>query len=155
MASGMKLVKRPRSPNYQFNEVRAEVKKELVPLAQEHVMARARVVDDWGNKVEFEYQIGIGPKQIYILIKLANPSQLLKSGKATIRNLWNWLDKTGTKAHRIPKSGVKLLKFEWGGPGSYVSKTGAGPARYGGPGGWRKVAWRCRGLRHCASVSGE
>jgi hypothetical protein len=49
------------------------------------------------------------------------------------RPVWMWIDKTGTKRHKIPKrpkTGRSRLRFRTG----YQSRTGAKPARFGGPG---------------------
>jgi len=133
---GMKIIKKPLSAKYQYAQIRQEVTKELEGVAQEHVKARERVVSNWQHRPKFKSKVGVGPKQIQILIEVANKNESLGDGKdTTIGDLWMWLDKTGTKAHDIPKApSTGTGAFMWGGPGSYISKTGANPARYGGPG---------------------
>lgn len=130
-----KLIRKPVTPKVQMTIVRAEVIKKLTPVAEAAVIARRRVVANWNDKPDFAYKISAKPDAIRVIINLTRPKKL-KSGNADTNTLWRWLNKTGTKPHKIPKQPKQngALRFNWGGPGSYQSKTGARPARYGGPG---------------------
>ena len=129
-----KLVRKPKSPKVQYDTIRREVVKKLEPVAEAAVIARRRVVANWKHKPDFAYKISVKPDTIRVIINLTRPKKL-ESGTADTNTLWRWINK-GTKAHKIPKTPkVKgTLAFKWGGKGSYKSKTGARPARYGGPG---------------------
>lgn len=152
--SGMKLVRKPKSAKIQYAEVRQEIKAALTPVMNEHVNARKRVVGNWSHRPDFKGTIGVGTKQIFLQVTVENKDEPVGKYGATVGDLWKWLDKTGTKAHDIPSNpNGKLLVFRWGGPGSYISKTSGGPARYGGPGivqGGKTVYFKARNkvLKH-------
>ncbi|MCL4296138.1 MAG: hypothetical protein KJ077_10440 [Anaerolineae bacterium] len=131
---GLKVIRKPRNAILQYKAARDIVRAKLQPVADAHARSRQAITANWTNQPQFEGKTGVGPKTIYVLVVITNKDQQLTSGGATIGQLWYWLDVTGTKAHRIPLNGRSLLAFEWGGPGSYLSKTGPGPARFGGPG---------------------
>lgn len=58
------------------------------------------------------------------------------------KQIWEYVDK-GTKPHPITAKNVPYLKFQWGGPGSYVPKTMPNPARINPSGGYVKnPTWR-------------
>lgn len=140
---GMKITRKPRNPVLQHKAAREIVRAKLQPVAEAHARSRQAIVANWKNQPRFEGKVGVGEKMIYLLVVITNKDQTLLNSRATIGDLWRWLDVTGTRPHRIPLSGRALLVFNWGGPGSYISKTGPGPARYGGPGtvrGGRMVA---------------
>lgn len=91
-----------------------------------------RVVSNWSSatKPTFELKvqvlIGVGVRMT-ISYKEANKS----------RPVWKWVNFTGTRPHLIapkPDNPYQKLFFQWGGPGSYLSKTSPNPARFGGPG---------------------
>lgn len=129
------LVRKPTSPKILHKIVRDEVRAELVKVGEAAVKSRDRVVSNWSNKPEFESKVEVGTKRLRVTT-VAKKGKKLQSSNATTADLWKWIDKTGTKAHPIPKQPKKMgaLRFPWGGPGSYQSKTGANPARFGGPG---------------------
>lgn len=131
---GVKLVRKPKSPKVIHDIVRAEVVKKLEPVAEAAVIARRRVVANWSNKPDWQYRIMVKPDAIRVIIQLKRPKSL-SGGSGNTNDLWKWIEK-GTKPHKIPKQPKQkgFLVFEWGGPGSYQAKTGANPARYGGPG---------------------
>lgn len=62
--------------------------------------------------------------ELRVYVKEANPS----------KPVWKWVNKTGTKPHKIPKSGKTRMTFRWGGKGSYTPKTTSAPLTFGGPG---------------------
>lgn len=131
----VKLVRKPRSPKILHRIIRQAVIDELKPVAKAATQSYEKVVGNWDNKPKFKTDIKVTEKDIEI-ITVVRRGQRLKNGDATTADLWKWIDKTGTKAHPIPKQPKQkgFLVFPWGGPGSYKSKTGARPARYGGPG---------------------
>lgn len=129
-----KLVRKPKSAKFLYDTVRQEVAKALKPIAKASEDARNRVVSNWENKPVFKSEIIVGPDTIRVITKLQRPKRL-SSGSGDTNKLWRWVDQTGTRPHTIrPKRPGGKLAFRWGGPGSYQSKTGARPARYGGPG---------------------
>lgn len=88
------------------------------------------IVADWEHKPDFGTKKYITAEQIAVSI--------FPTGENA--KIWTFVDQ-GTKAHPIPKSPMppgKFLVFPWGGPGSYVSKTLARPARTVKGGGYVK-----------------
>jgi hypothetical protein len=55
------------------------------------------------------------------------------TGSAEAKQLWEW-NVVGTAPHRIAARRAPRLRFLWGGPGSYLAKTGPGGKWYGGAG---------------------
>lgn len=131
---GVKLVRKPKSPKIIHQSVRQTVINELKGVAKAATASYDKVVANWNNKPKFKTDIKVTEKSIEI-ITVVRRGQRLSHGDATTADLWKWIDKTGTKAHPIrPRKAGGKLRFVWGGIGSYKSKTGAKPARYGGPG---------------------
>lgn len=131
-----KLVRKPASPNVQKKIIRDEVIAKLKPVAKAAKESYDKIVSNWNNKPGFKDEIKVTSGMIEIIISVRRGQRLKdsKSGKTTA-DLWKWLNTTGTKSHAIrPKAATGKLRFNWGGKGSYQSKTGANPARYGGPG---------------------
>jgi len=62
--------------------------------------------------------------ELRVYVKEADPN----------KPVWKWVNKTGTKPHKIPKSGRTRMTFKWGGKGSYTPKTTAAPLSFGGSG---------------------
>lgn len=135
---GLKLVRKPRTPKVQQRIIREEVRQKLKPVVKIAQQSYERVVSNWENKPEFGTRIIVTSDKIQALVTLkrSGAKKLRGSSNATTADLWKWIDQTGTKAHPIPKQPKTrgALRFTWGGPGSYQSKTGARPARFGGPG---------------------
>lgn len=133
---GLKLIRKPKSPNVQKRVIRQEVISKLKPVAIATRKSFEKVVDNWSNKPQFKEQITVTADRIEIEIVVRRGKRLPgKNQRATTADLWKWIDETGTKAHPIrPTNRGGVLRFNWGGPGSYQSKTGARPARSGGPG---------------------
>lgn len=127
-----KLIRKPRSPKVQYETVRREVVKKLEPVAQTAVVSRRKVVANWKNKPDFAYKISVKPGAIRVIVNLTRPKPV-KDSNINTNTLWKFINK-GTKAHPIKARRKPLLKFKSGGKGSYQAKTGANPARYGGPG---------------------
>lgn len=120
------ITKRPPSASAQYKTVRNQVRVGLKRVGKRVQKAFERVVSNWRNKPGFRFQVGSGPKQLFLRVQV--------TGSRKAKRIWNWIDKTGTKPHIIRPKRAKVLRFVWGGPGSYLAKTGAGPARFGGPG---------------------
>jgi hypothetical protein len=130
MAKFVLLIKPPPA-TVQLQIQRDEIRKDLKPVANAHAKSRRAVVANWkkAHRPTFTGKVQAGPKRAGILVEIGGPE--------FAQQLWDWLDQTGTKPHKIrPKATNKhgRLFFRWGGPGSYQAKTGANPARYGGPG---------------------
>lgn len=140
--TGVKIVRRPRSPKIQSAIVRETIRKKLEPVGLAHVRSREKVVSNWGNRPEFKHTVGVGAKQIFLLIEVSNKDELVAgSDYFTIGHLWRNIDRYGRKPKTIyPKNGA-FLRFFWGGPGSYQAKTGASPTRWGGPGTVQNGRW--------------
>lgn len=129
-----KLIRKPKSPNIAKRIIRQEVIRTLKPVADASQKSYEAVVDNWNNKPAFKTDIKVTDKQIEI-VTVVRRGQRVEGSDITTATLWKFIDTTGTKAHSIrPKRPTGVLRFSWGGPGSYQSKTGARPARYGGPG---------------------
>lgn len=92
------------------------------------VKSHEKVVEDWTTKVTFAARKVITPNRIVIYV--------FPTGKN--KQIWYYVD-LGTEPHPItPKKPGGLLVFGWGGPGSYVPKTMAKPARTVAGGGYVK-----------------
>lgn len=129
-----KLVRKPQSPNIQKRIVRQEVISKLKPVAKAAKESYDKVVDNWSNKPAFKDEIKVTTDSIEVIISVRR-GQKIQGSDATVADLWKWINETGTRPHVIrPKRQGRVLSFPWGGPGSYQSKTGANPARYGGSG---------------------
>lgn len=138
MAKNFRYTRQPVRPEIIYKHIRERVVKELKVVGQSHVAERNEIVRDFENKPEFGYEVQIKTKELWLVVKVTNPDEKLKDGDWTIGELWNALDKTGTRPHIIrPKEGRAAkggrLKFTWGGPGSYKPKTVRG-GRFRGPG---------------------
>lgn len=134
---GVKLVRKPKSPKVLHDIVRAEVAKNLKPIAEAAVIARRRVVANWKNKPDWQYRILVKPDAIRVIIQLKRPKALSGGYGGNTNDLWKWIDR-GTRAHPITAKNKPLLKFQ---AGDYQAKTGAKPARYGGPGMVKNPQW--------------
>lgn len=131
-----KLVRKPKSPQIQKRIIRNEVVRKVKPVAKAARESYEKVVANWDNKPGFKETVTVTEDRIEIEVVVRRGQRLKdsKSGKTTA-DLWKWINVTGTKAHTIkPRKAGGVLAFNWGGKGSYKSKTGARPARYGGPG---------------------
>ena len=83
------------------------------------VKSHEKVVEDWTTKITFQARKVIKPDVITVYVYPTGEN----------KNIWYYVDQ-GTKPHPItPKKPGGMLVFPWGGPGSYVSKTLAKPAR--------------------------
>lgn len=85
------------------------------------------VVANWEHKPEFNSKKYITPEQIAVSV--------FPTGENA--DIWTFVDQ-GTKPHKIAAKNAPNLVFQWGGPGSYVSKTLARPARTVRGGGYVK-----------------
>lgn len=128
----MTTIRKPKSAAMQYQAMQNAVRQELQPVATAHRASRARIVADWTNKPEFQAQAKVGPKQIMVQVTIANRGARVQRSNLTIGGLWRMLDQTGSKPHKIrarnPKGRLLFLA------GEYQARTGANPARYGGPG---------------------
>lgn len=126
-----KLVRKPTSPKILHYQIRQEIINALKPVAKSAVESREKVVSNWRNKPKFKAETTVTTDRIEIKVTVRRGARL-QGGSATVNDLWKWIDKTGTKPHIIrPKRPGGVLRFPGG---KYQSKTGARPARYGGPG---------------------
>lgn len=134
--SGVKLIRKPQSPNILHRQIRQEVIIHLKPVAIAARKSYEKVVENWNNQPKFQEQITVTQSRIEIQVLVRRGQRLDNGSDLTTADLWKIINTTGAKAHPIPKQPKRqgALRFPWGGPGSYQSKTGANPARYGGPG---------------------
>lgn len=131
----LKVVQRPPNARNRHTGRRRILAQELKPVVKTAERSRDKIVANWNNKPKFKATLKITPDAIEIVTEVRRGARLKgSSGNATTGDLWRWIDKTGTRPHVIRAKRQKSLAFPWGGPGSYKSKTGANPARYGGPG---------------------
>lgn len=125
------ITQKPRSPNIQFREYREEIRKDLKKVADSHIKSREQITGNWSEASKPQFKA-----TVIVTIPLIGIRVTVKEADRK-RPIWKWLSVTGTKAHPIrPKRSNPsgLLRFPWGGPGSYQPKTGPNPARFGGPG---------------------
>lgn len=111
----------------QIAEVQNEIRKGLAKVAKAHQKSLERVVADWSSSTRptFKAKTVVTAQRIGVNITMREADKK--------RPVWLWIDKTGTKKHKIPKRpkmGRSRLRFRTG----YQSRTGARPARFGGPG---------------------
>jgi hypothetical protein len=119
----VRIIKRPPPARIMFKNIQGEIVKQLQPVGRQHVNERKKIVSDFDHKPEFGYQIATTEKQITLTISVTNSGDAV-SDDFTIGDLWKALDKTGTRAHDItPKQPGGVLRFQWGGPGSYNPHT--------------------------------
>lgn len=141
--ANFRYTKIPARPEIIYKHIRQRVIKELQVVGKSHVAERNEIVRDFKHQPEFDYEIQIKTKEIWLVIKVTNPDEKV-SDDWTIQDLWTSLDKTGTRPHIIkPKGKGYPLRFKWGGPGSYKPKTVKG-GRFRGPGkvvGGKQVAF--------------
>lgn len=85
-----------------------------------------KVVANWRNKPRFFSARKRLGEDAFVLYVYPVGSELQK-------NIWRW-NVEGTRPHVIAARNAPRLAFMWGGPGSYLPKTGPGGKWYGGPG---------------------
>ena len=111
----------------QIIEVQNEIRKDLDKVAKTHVKSLERVVADWSSSTRptFKAKTVVTAQRMGVNITVKEADRK--------KPIWKWVDRTGTKKHKIPKkpkTGRSRLRFRTG----YQSRTGARPARFGGPG---------------------
>ena len=121
------VAKRLPSVKKQVLEVQNEIRKDLAKVAKAHQKSLERVVSDWSSstKPTFKIKTVVTAQRIGVNLTVREANRQ--------KPVWKWIDRTGTKKHKIPKKpkqGRSRLRFKTG----YQSKTGARPARFGGPG---------------------
>jgi hypothetical protein len=132
------ITRKPRSPKQLLLSVQEAQKKNLVSVANQHTAARRRIVSNWKNKPIFSYRITITGTKILFTIFVSNASRPVGNYGTTIGDIWQWIDFTGTDPHPISARNAPYLHFQ---AGNYLSKTGANPARFGGPGTISGAEW--------------
>jgi len=129
MASNIKVIARPPRAQLRHKAVRQEVAKQINTIGRLHVNERKRVVADFETDINFGYEVKITPKQVTLDILVLNDNEEV-SEDFTVFNLWQALDRTGTRPHPItPKRPDGFLRFQTG----YRPHTRP-VARFGGPG---------------------
>ncbi len=121
------VAKKLPSLKKQIFEVQNEIRKDLAKVGNTYQKSLERVVADWSSdtKPTFKVTTVVTAQRIGINLRVKEVDRK--------RPIWEWIDKTGTKPHKIPKKpkvGRSRLRFRTG----YQSRTGARPARFGGPG---------------------
>lgn len=107
--------------------VQTEIRKDLDGVGKALEKSLERVVADWSSATKPTFKIKTVVTAQRIGVNLAVKEANRKNP------VWKWIDQTGTKPHKIPKrpkTGRSRLRFRTG----YQAKTGARPARFGGPG---------------------
>jgi hypothetical protein len=121
------VAKKPPPPKIQIAEYRNEVRIELNKSWSASFLASLRrVVANWSSKTRPTFK-----SQIIVTVTSGIIARIIPKEADRKKPIWKWIDKTGTKRHKIKakKKGGRLF-FRTG----YQSKTGAKPARFGGPG---------------------
>lgn len=121
----MTVAKRLPPLKKQILDVQNEIRKDLEPVAKAHQKSLERVVSDWSAKTRPTFKaktvVTAGRIGVNITVKEANRK----------RPVWLWIDKTGTRPHKIPKRPKPAgIRFRTG----YRPKTRPNPARHGGSG---------------------
>lgn len=84
-----------------------------------------KIVANWRNRPGFQGRMLLDEDSIRLYV--------YPTGSAEVKQIWNW-NVEGTAPHPIRAKNAPRLAFRWGGPGSYLPKTGPGGKWYGGPG---------------------
>jgi len=135
--ANFRYTKIPARPEIIYKHIRARVVKELQVVGKSHKAERDEIVREWEHKPVFGYRTRITPKEIRVEVYLKNPGERV-GDSWSIGQLWEALDRTGTRPHPIPrqpKPPGKYLRFKWGGPAATsqnLSRAGvsAGRARW-------------------------
>lgn len=110
----------------QILDVQNEIRKDLEPVAKAHQKSLERVVSDWSaeTKPTFKAKTVVTAQRMGVNITVKEADRK--------RPVWLWVNKTGTKKHKIPKQPkrVGVLRYRKG----YKSRTKPNPARHGGAG---------------------
>lgn len=111
----------------QILEVQNEIRKDLEKVAKAHQKSLERVVSDWSTSTRptFKAKTVVTAQRIGVNMTVREANRK--------KPIWMWIDKTGTRPHKIPKNpkpGRSRLRFQTG----YKSRTKANPARHGGAG---------------------
>jgi len=110
------------------NIVRKEIEKAMdTQVKPVLIKSHNLIVAGWEHKPGFDGKKYIKPDKIEISV--------FPTGENA--KIWTFVDQ-GTKPHDITPKTAPRLVFPWGGPGSYVSKTLARPARTVSGGGYVK-----------------
>lgn len=126
----IRIIKRPPPAQVRHKIIQDQIKRELVPVAKEHVAERDKVVADFDTRIEFGYRISATQTQITLSVMVENANTQLENSEWTIGDLWRALDSEGTKPHVIqPKQPGGRLAFQT----NYTPHTRP-VARSGGPG---------------------
>ena len=111
----------------QIAEVQNEIRKDLAKVTKAHQKSLERVVADWSSTTRPRFKV----KPVVVSGRIGINLTVKEVDRS--KPIWKWVNTTGTKKHKIPKSpklGRSRLRFRTG----YQARTGARPARFGGPG---------------------
>lgn len=111
----------------QILEVQNEIRKDLDKAGKAFEKSLDRVVSDWSSETKPSFKV----KAVVTAQRIGLNLTVREANRK--KPVWRWVDQTGTKKHKIPKrpkKGRSRLRFRTG----YQSRTGARPARFGGPG---------------------
>lgn len=134
--ASIRIIKKPPPANVMNKLITAEIAKQVSKVGDQHVREREKVTANFETDIEFSRKVSVTEKQVTLTVFVKNDKTPVNEDNAsfTVGDLWNALDKTGIRPHAIPKRpDAKVLRFQWGGPGSYNPKTRP-IARSGGPG---------------------
>lgn len=122
--SGMKLTKRPPPASKQFEVWRTETKRQLQPVADQRADEYSGAVSSFQSqhKPDFEGQVAVGPKRIFLRVIIRNGSDVINKYGLTVRGLWNIWNK-GTKAHVIVPRFSTILAFAVDGAVAFARKV--------------------------------
>ena len=105
-----KQVKALPSPQATIRSIAASIRKELEPVARQHVSQREAVVSHFRHKPDFDATVSVGQAGIELKVLLTNDKERI-GDRATIGDLVKWLFVTGTKPHIIRARIAKVLRF--------------------------------------------
>lgn len=110
----------------QILEVQNEIRKDLGKVAKAHQKSLERVVADWSSSTRptFKASTVVTAQRMGVNITVKEADHK--------KPIWKWVNRTGTKAHKIPKQPKRAgdLRYRTG----YQPRTRPNPPRHGGAG---------------------
>ena len=146
MPSGLKVVKQLPPPDVLNGRIRKQYKKNITPLVKKHALLRQALVMAWQaeHRPKFKGTVTIGRETVSADIIIINDKQRINDySPATVADLWQWWEHTGTKPHVIQPVRAEILRFTVGTEIVYamlVNHRGTKPKRKTPP--WNKELTR-------------
>lgn len=105
---------------------RDEIRKDVTKVGKRGLTQYKRIVGNWSASVRPDFNLSVSVLVSGVIVRI------YVKEKDKDKPVWLWIDKTGTKSHKItPRKPGGKLAFN---AGTYAPKTSPNPARFGGPG---------------------